>query len=64
MSAHRETRMGAVIVFNTERRNFSQDQEIKSSQKLFIWRFCEVKIKGLHGGVLPYIAQASPEIDA
>jgi len=37
--------MGAVIVFNPERRIFLPDQEINSSQKLFIGRFRKAKIK-------------------
>ncbi len=56
--------MGAIILFNSERMDFSPDQEIKSLQKLFIGRFCEAKIRGLSGGVLPCVAKASRKIDA
>jgi len=45
--------MGAVTVFNPERRYFSPGQEIKSLHELFVWRFCKAKIKKLRGGVLP-----------
>ncbi len=61
LNVYQKTRLGAIIVFLLERRNFLPDQEIKYSQGFFIGLFRKAKIKGLCGGVQSHAVRTSPE---